>query len=61
MYEGIIVEITGGSVTIDIKGRLGQMKLPLRMIISGQPLQIGQMVGFLMSCPEVIDPELLES
>jgi len=56
MYEGVLVEITGGSVTIDIKGRLGQMKLPLRMIIADQPLQIGQIVGFLMSYPEVIDP-----
>ena len=54
MYEGVLVEITGGSVTIDIKGRLGQIKLPLRMIISEQPLEIGQHVGFLMSYPEVL-------
>jgi len=55
MYEGILVEVTGGSVTIDIKGRLGQLKLPLRMIISDQPLEVGQIVGFLMSYPEVIE------
>ena len=55
MYEGTLVEITGGSVTIEISGRLGQMKLPLRMIISEQPLRVGQRVGFLMSYPEVID------
>lgn len=56
MYEGVLIEVTGGSVTIDIKGRLGQIKLPLRMIISDEPLQVGQIVGFLMSYPEVIDP-----
>jgi len=55
MYEGVLVKITGGSVTIDIKGRLGQIKLPLRMIISECPLEVGQTVGFLMSYPEVID------
>ena len=55
MYEGIVVELTGGSVTIDIKGRLGQMKLPLRMIINDHPLQVGQTVGFLMTYPEVLD------
>ena len=57
MYEGIIVETTGGSVTIDIKGRLGQIKLPLRMVITDYPLEVGQTVGFLMSYPEVIDPQ----
>jgi len=55
MFEGWLVEVTGGSVTIDIKGRLGQLKLPLRMIIADEPLQVGQTVGFLMSYPEVID------
>ena len=53
-YEGIVVEVTGGSATIDIKGRLGQIKLPLRMIISDRPLKVGQTVGFFMSYPEVV-------
>ncbi|EPZ53810.1 hypothetical protein H477_4649 [[Clostridium] sordellii ATCC 9714] len=26
MYEGVIVEITDGGVTIDLKGRLGNLK-----------------------------------
>jgi hypothetical protein len=53
-YEGTITEITGGSVTIEIKGRLGQIKLPLRMVISGHPLKIGQTVRFMMTYPEVV-------
>ena len=58
MYEGVLVEVTGGSVTIDFKGRLGQLKIPLRMLISDNPPKIGQIVGFLMTYPEVIDSEI---
>ncbi|MCL2350029.1 MAG: hypothetical protein FWC67_00985 [Defluviitaleaceae bacterium] len=54
MYEGIITEVTGGSATIEINGRLGQMKLPLRMIINDRPLEAGQIVRFLLSYPEVV-------
>jgi len=56
-YQGTIVEITGGSVTIDIDGRLGQLKLPLRMIINDKPLESGQIVRFVMSYPEIISEE----
>jgi len=54
-YQGTIIEVTGGSVTIDIDGRLGQLKLPLRMVINNKPLEIGQHVRFILSYPEVID------
>jgi len=54
-FEGIIVEVTGGSVTIDIAGRMGQLKIPLRMLISHEPPRAGQTVGFLMSYPEVLN------
>lgn len=57
MYEGIIVEVHDGSVTIDLKGRLGQLKIPKRMIISNYDLEVGQEVGFLLSYPEVFDKE----
>ena len=56
MYEGVIVEVTGGSVTIDINGRLGQLKLPLRMIINHRPLEVGQIVRFQLTYPEVVEP-----
>ena len=55
MFEGIIVEVTQGSVTIDIAGRMGQLKIPLRMLISDNQPEIGQIVGFLMSYPEILD------
>ena len=55
MYEGVIVEVTGGSVTIDINGRLGQLKLPLRMIINHRPLEVGQIVRFQLTYPEVME------
>ncbi|WP_301860510.1 CBO2463/CBO2479 domain-containing protein [uncultured Megasphaera sp.] len=57
MYEGIIVEVHDGGVVIDLKGRLGQLRIPKRMIISNYDLKVGQEVGFLMSYPEVFDEE----
>jgi len=56
MWEGVIVALDSASVTIDIKGRLGQLKVPLRMLISKENPQIGHEVGFMMSYPEVLDP-----
>ncbi len=57
MYEGVIVEITDGGVTIDLKGRLGQFKIPKRMLITDYELELGQEVGFVMSYPEVLAKE----
>ncbi len=57
MFEGVLVDITGASVTIDIKGRLGQFKIPRRMLISEYDIKIGQEVGFMMSYPEVLNEE----
>lgn len=57
MFEGVLVDITDASVTIDIKGRLGQFKIPRRMLISEYDIKIGQEVGFLMSYPEVLEAE----
>lgn len=57
VWEGIIVGHTDASVTIDIKGRLGQLKIPLRMLISQGEVKVGQEVAFLMSYPEVLDAE----
>lgn len=57
MYEGVLVEVTDAGVTIDLKGRLGQFKIPRRMVISQDELQIGQIVGFMLSYPEVLDSE----
>lgn len=50
--EGIITEVTDGGVSIDLKGRLGSLKIPMRMLISDKKPEVGQEVGFRMSFPE---------
>ena len=54
---GVIVGIEEGAVSIDLKGRLGFMKIPMRMIITDYELKIGQEVLFSMTLPEVIRDE----
>lgn len=54
-FEGDIVEITDGGVLIEFRGRLGSLKIPKRMLIAQNELQIGDRVGFMMTYPEVID------
>lgn len=59
--EGIIVKITDGGVTIDLKGRMGELKIPMRMLVTDYALELGQEVGFLLSYPEVLGPEINEN
>ena len=47
--EGIITQVTDGGVSIDLRGRLGRLEIPMRMLISDQPPQPGQPVAFQMS------------
>ena len=51
--EGVIVEIHDGCVGIDLKGRLGYLKIPMRMLI-------GQEVGWNMSFVEQLGPDANE-
>lgn len=55
--QGIIVEVYDGCVSIDLKGRLGFLKIPMRMLITDYPLKVGQEVGFKMSFIEVLSEE----
>jgi hypothetical protein len=55
--EGIIVKITDGAVGMDLKGRLGYLEIPMRMLITDYPLKIGQEVGFNMSFIEQLSEE----
>lgn len=55
--EGIIVEISDGAVSIDFKGRMGFLKIPMRMLITDYPLQVGQEIGLSMSYVEVLREE----
>ena len=59
-YEGVIVKVTDGAVGIDIKGRLGYIEIPMRMLITDYPIKCGQEVGFNMSFLEQLGPEVDE-
>lgn len=58
--EGVIVEVKDGLVGIDLKGRMGSLRVPLRMLITNYELKPGLEVGFLLSYPEVLGPEINE-
>lgn len=58
--QGVIVEIHDGCVAIDLKGRLGYLKIPMRMLITDYALKVGQEVGFKMSFIEVLGEEANE-
>ncbi len=58
--EGVIVEIHDGSVGIDLKGRLGYLEIPMRMLISDYPLVVGQEVAWNMSFIEQLGSEANE-
>ena len=55
--EGVIVEVHDGCVAIDLKGRLGYLKIPMRMLITEYPLVVGQAVAWNMSFVEQLGPE----
>ncbi len=50
--EGVIVEVHDSHVAIDLKGRLGYLKAPMRMMIAEYPLMVGQEVAWDMSFVE---------
>ena len=58
--EGIIVEVHDGAVGIDLKGRLGFLKIPMQMLISDYEIKVGQEVGFNMSFIEQLSPDVNE-
>lgn len=55
--EGIITEVHDGAVAIALKGRLGTLRIPKRMIISDYDLEVGQEAAWIMSFVEQISPE----
>ena len=55
--EGVIVEVHDGCVAIDLKGRLGYLKSPMRMLITDYPIKVGQEVAWNMSFVEQLGPE----
>lgn len=59
--EGIITEVHDGAVAIDLKGRLGSLRIPMRMLISDYPLRPGQEVGWNMSFVEQLGADINET
>lgn len=59
--EGIITEVHDGAVAIDLKGRLGSLRIPMRMLISDYPLHPGQEVGWNMSFVEQLGADINET
>jgi len=58
--EGVIVEVHDGCVGVDLKGRLGFLKIPMRMLITDYPIKVGQEVAWNMSFVEQMGPEINE-
>ncbi len=58
--QGIIVKLSEGGVSMDLKGRLGHLTVPMRMLITDYELKVGQEVEFNLSFPEVISGEVNE-
>ena len=56
--EGVIVDVDDCSISIDLKGRLGFFKAPKRMFICDTEPKVGQEVGWNMSFPEQLGPEV---
>lgn len=58
--RGIVTEIHDGMVAMDLKGRLGTLRIPRRMLISDYEVKVGQETGFNMSFIEVLSDEVDE-
>ena len=55
--EGVIVEICEAYIAIDLKGRLGYLEAPMRMMVAEHPLKVGQEVAWDMSFVEQLGPK----
>ena len=54
------MEVHDGAAAVDLKGRLGYLKVPVRMFISDYPIKVGQEVAWNMSFVEQLGPEVNE-
>ena len=56
--EGVVVELRNDIVAIDLKGRLGYLEVPMRMMITDYYPEPGQKVGWKMSSIKQLGPEI---
>ena len=52
--KGVIKEITEVGVRIGVNGRMGVLSLPLRLIYTDKPLEVGQECEFYLRYVNVI-------
>lgn len=52
--KGVIKEVTEVGVRIGVNGRMGVLSLPLRLIYTDKPLEVGQECEFYLSYVNVI-------
>ena len=53
-YAGKVTAKTDTGITVQIDGRLGVMTVPWRMVLSDNPVKVGDKVCFSISLLEVI-------
>ncbi|NEG96727.1 hypothetical protein CS006_05655 [Bifidobacterium primatium] len=54
LLKGVIKEVTEVGVRIGVNGRMGVLSLPLRLIYTDKPLEVGQECEFYLSYVNVI-------
>jgi hypothetical protein len=54
LLPGRIVQVTEMSVKIELKGRMGVLHLPLRSVITDQPMAEDDPVEIYISCAKVL-------
>lgn len=53
LQPGTVTEVNDTGITIQFAGRLGVLKVPWRMVISENPVKVGEKVSIMMSLVEV--------
>jgi hypothetical protein len=57
LLTGRLVKVTEINATIELKGRMGMLHLPLRSIITNKKLEIGDQVEVYLSYAQVIQDD----
>jgi len=50
---GTVTEVNDTGITVQFAGRLGVLKVPWRMVLSENPVKVGEKVMIMMSLVEV--------
>lgn len=53
LQPGTVTEVNDTGITVQFAGRLGVLKVPWRMVLSENPVKVGEKVTIMMSLVEV--------